>query len=227
MDTNFVYNATLIDRIDAILPQTQCRQCSFQGCRPYAQAMAKGEADINQCPPGGEQVILELARLLGQEPKPLNEAYGRHGPKTVVVIDELLCIGCTLCIQACPVDAILGAAKLMHTVITEECTGCNLCLAPCPVDCIHSIPAPQPLDTTLAKQKSAIARERHRWHLTRLEIRKKHETERKQQASPQKTTATANSRKAAIAAAVQRVQAKKIARAALAAQNAQKKSPAE
>jgi electron transport complex protein RnfB len=129
----------LVDRIDALLPQTQCGQCNFPGCRPYAEAISKDEADINQCPPGGEAGIRALADLLGREPKPLNPENGQETPKTVVVIDELRCIGCTLCIQACPVDAIVGAAKLMHTVIESECTGCDLCLPPCPVDCIDIV----------------------------------------------------------------------------------------
>ncbi|MDH5614155.1 MAG: RnfABCDGE type electron transport complex subunit B, partial [Gammaproteobacteria bacterium] len=116
-------------------------QCTYPGCRPYAEAMAKGEADINQCPPGGEQTIVALADLLGVDPKPLNPEMGEvKEEKTVVIIDEDICIGCTLCIQACPVDAILGAAKQMHTVIEEECTGCNLCIPPCPVECIYIVP---------------------------------------------------------------------------------------
>ena len=130
----------VVDQIDALLPQTQCGQCTYAGCRPYAEAMAAGEADINQCPPGGESTILALADLLGQDPKPLNPEHGEHSVKTVVVIDEQVCIGCTLCIQACPVDAILGAAKQMHTVISSECTGCDLCIPPCPVECIHVVP---------------------------------------------------------------------------------------
>ena len=129
----------VVDRIDALLPQTQCGQCNYPGCRPYAEAIAKGEADINQCAPGGENGIRLLADLLGREAKPLNPEYGEETPKTVVVIVEHKCIGCTLCIQACPVDAIVGAAKLMHTVIESECTGCNLCLPPCPVDCIDIV----------------------------------------------------------------------------------------
>lgn len=126
----------LVEKIDAILPQTQCGQCGYPGCKPYAEAIAKGEADINRCPPGGEDGVRRLAELLGVEPKPLGEGLV-HKPKSVAVIDENLCIGCTLCIQACPVDAIVGAAKQMHTVIPELCTGCELCVAPCPVDCIH------------------------------------------------------------------------------------------
>src|SRR5690606_37300326 len=126
----------MVDRIEAILPQTQCGQCNYPGCRPYAEAIASGEADINQCPPGGDAGIRQLAELLGREPKPLNAENGEEAPDTVALIDEARCIGCTKCIQACPVDAIIGAPKLMHTVIPELCTGCNLCVPPCPVDCI-------------------------------------------------------------------------------------------
>lgn len=127
----------IVDRIDALLPQTQCGQCSFAGCRPYAEAIAAGEADINRCPPGGESTLRALADLLDREPTPLEQ---EEKPPAVAVIDESRCIGCTLCIQACPVDAILGAAKHMHTVIRDECTGCELCLPPCPVDCIEMRP---------------------------------------------------------------------------------------
>jgi electron transport complex protein RnfB len=129
----------LVERIDALLPQTQCAQCGYPGCRPYAEAISREQADINQCPPGGDAGIRALADLLGREPKPLNPENGEEKPKTAVRIDELRCIGCTLCIQACPVDAIVGATKFMHTVIQSECTGCNLCLPPCPVDCIDII----------------------------------------------------------------------------------------
>jgi Na+-translocating ferredoxin:NAD+ oxidoreductase subunit B len=130
----------LIARIDAILPQTQCGQCGYPGCKPYATAIAAGEADINQCPPGGDAGARALADLMGVEYKPLNAEHGQEKPKAVAFIDEKTCIGCTLCIQACPVDAILGAAKHMHTIISSECTGCELCLAPCPVDCITMEP---------------------------------------------------------------------------------------
>jgi len=129
----------VVDQIDALLPQTQCGQCNFPGCRPYAQAIAGGEADINQCPPGGEAGVRALADLLGREAIPLNPDNGEEKPAVVAVIDEQVCIGCTLCIQACPVDAIIGAPKLMHTVIEAECTGCELCLPPCPVDCIDLV----------------------------------------------------------------------------------------
>ena len=129
----------VVDQIDAILPQTQCGQCNYPGCRPYAEAIASGEAPINQCPPGGDAGIRSLADLLGIEPMPLNPENGEQASPTVAVIDEQACIGCTLCIQACPVDAIVGATKLMHTVIEEECTGCDLCLPPCPVNCIAMV----------------------------------------------------------------------------------------
>ena len=135
----------MVERIDAILPQTQCGQCGYPGCRPYATAIAKGEADINLCPPGGEDGVKKLAELLGVEPKPLDETHGVTKPKSVAYIQEDLCIGCTLCIQACPVDAILGAAKQMHTIIAAECTGCELCVAPCPVDCISMVPLQEDL----------------------------------------------------------------------------------
>ena len=130
----------IIEKIDSILPQTQCGQCGYPGCKPYATAIANGEADINQCPPGGDDGIHKLADLLGVDFKPLNEEHGVPKPKSVAIIDEKTCIGCTLCIQACPVDAILGSAKHMHTIIEKECTGCELCLPPCPVDCIEMVP---------------------------------------------------------------------------------------
>ena len=128
--------STLVDRIDALLPQTQCTRCGYPACRPYAEAIAQGDADINQCPPGGAAGIATLAGLLGRAAKPLNPANGIEKPREVALILEEICIGCTKCILACPVDAIAGAAKMMHTVIVEECTGCELCIAPCPVDCI-------------------------------------------------------------------------------------------
>jgi len=137
----------VVDKIDALLPQTQCGQCTYPGCRPYAKAIADGEAHINQCPPGGETTMLALSELLGVEPEALQEEHADEPEKTVVYIDEQICIGCTLCIQACPVDAILGAAKQMHTIIEDECTGCDLCIPPCPVDCIHIKPVKTQADT--------------------------------------------------------------------------------
>ena len=126
----------LAARLHAALPQTQCTRCGYPDCAGYARAIAAGEAEINQCPPGGAEGIDRLAALTGRPPLPLNPANGTEGPRTVAVIDEAWCIGCTLCIDACPTDAILGSNKLMHTVIEPYCTGCELCVPVCPVDCI-------------------------------------------------------------------------------------------
>lgn len=131
-------------RIDALLPQTQCTRCGYPGCLPYAAAIARGEAEINQCPPGGSATIEALARLLGRAPLPLNPANGVESAPRIAWIDEARCIGCARCLPPCPVDAIVGAAKYLHTVIAERCTGCELCLAPCPVDCIEMRPGPAP-----------------------------------------------------------------------------------
>jgi len=128
----------VVDQIDNLLPQTQCGQCSYPGCRPYAEAIANGD-EINKCPPGGESTIHALAELLGRDFVALDEEHGEEKGKRVALIREAECIGCTKCIQACPVDAILGAAKQMHTVIADECTGCDLCIEPCPVDCIDMV----------------------------------------------------------------------------------------
>jgi len=170
----------LIDRIDAILPQTQCQQCGFTGCKPYATAVAEGRADINQCPPGDEEGIYQLAELLGVKPKPLNKAHGIPKPKATAFIDESTCIGCTFCIQACPVDAIVGAAKQMHTVITAACTGCELCIAPCPMDCIHMVAVQKAnsLDQHAKKKAANLARERYQFHLLRLAREKQEQAEK-------------------------------------------------
>lgn len=134
-------DAQLIERINDLLPQTQCRRCTFDGCKPYATAIARGEAGINQCPPGGEHTVAALAALLMREPGPVNPRFGVMPAQPAVAwIDEATCIGCTRCIQACPVDAIIGGSKFMHTVIADECTGCELCIPPCPVDCIEMRP---------------------------------------------------------------------------------------
>jgi|GEM_PF-228176 len=132
----------LVDEIDSWLPQTQCGRCGFEGCRPYAQAIAAGEA-VNKCPPGGQELINTLSDLLCEHPGPLDTRHGSFVPAQVAVIREAECIGCTKCIRACPVDAILGGPKLMHTVISDECTGCDLCLQPCPVDCIDLVSVEQ------------------------------------------------------------------------------------
>jgi electron transport complex protein RnfB len=153
--------AVLAARIDALLPQTQCTRCGYPTCRAYADAIAAGEADIDRCPPGGTDGVVALAGLLGVAAKPLDPAYGIEAPPIVAVIDEDVCIGCTKCIQACPVDAIVGAAKRMHTVIADECTGCELCLPPCPVDCIALIPvAAAPLSRTRVLERATAARAR-------------------------------------------------------------------
>lgn len=160
---------TLIDDINQLLPQTQCGQCGYPGCKPYAEAIAQGNAEINQCPPGGEEGIAELANLLGQTPKPLNPKFGSHKPRQVAIINEENCIGCVKCLAACPVDAIIGAAKFMHTVIASECTGCELCVEPCPVDCIDLIPlATQPTPEQKSAQK-LTAMHRHAARLFRNE----------------------------------------------------------
>lgn len=154
-------SAALSDAIDAVLPQTQCGLCGYRGCRPYAEAIAAGKAPFNRCPPGGDEVIAELAVLLGETAIPLDTALGHAIPPVVARIDEAACIGCTLCIVACPVDAIVGARKLMHTVITAECTGCALCLPPCPVDCIVIEPTGAARDRDLQRIAAPRLRERY------------------------------------------------------------------
>lgn len=158
----------IADDIDALLPQTQCTRCGYAGCRPYAEAIASGEAQINQCPPGGAATIESLASLLGRARLPLNPANGIEGPPTVAVIDEKRCIGCAKCLPPCPVDAIVGARRFIHTVIESLCTGCELCIAPCPVDCIVMVPlrgvAPSP----------SLNRERYAAHNERV-VRRAHE----------------------------------------------------
>jgi electron transport complex protein RnfB len=137
--------AELTARIDALLPQTQCTRCGYAGCSPYAAAIESGEAQINQCPPGGDATIRNLAHLLNRPVLALNPSNGAEAPPRVAFIDESRCIGCARCLTPCPVDAIVGAQKYMHTVLEDVCTGCELCLPPCPVDCIEMRPATQPL----------------------------------------------------------------------------------
>lgn len=160
----------LADQLEDLLPQTQCTKCGYPDCRAYAVAMASGEAGHNQCPPGGAEGVARLARVLGKPVIPQNPAHGPERPRPVALIDENLCIGCTLCIQACPVDAIVGAAKQMHTVLPELCTGCDLCVAPCPVDCIAMVdvtPGRTGWDAW-SQQQADAARARHASRQARL-----------------------------------------------------------
>ena len=185
----------LAERIDARLPQTQCRRCGYDGCRPYAEAIAAGEADIDRCPPGGDATLVALGALLGRTPPPLDTSRGVPGPLLVACIDEGACIGCTLCIAACPVDAIIGAQKRMHAVLASLCSGCELCVAPCPVDCIAMRPASRdwmPANAAAARERFAH-RERRRADATAAERRE----------------ADARKRDAAIAAAIARARARR------------------
>lgn len=154
--------------IDALLPQTQCTRCGYQGCLPYASAIAAGESGINRCPPGGDATIARLAALLGREPAPLAEECGPHARDVVAWIDAQICIGCVRCLPPCPVDAIIGAPRLLHTVVAAQCTGCELCLPACPVDCIHLVDRPA---EAMPAPDAAINRERYRRHETRLRRR--------------------------------------------------------
>lgn len=165
---------TLADRIEDLLPQTQCTKCGYPACRPYAEAIAAGNASYNQCPPGGAEGVARIAELLGKPVIPINPVHGLERERPVAVIDESACIGCTLCIQACPVDAIVGAAKQMHTVIASLCTGCDLCVPPCPVDCID-MQAATPGRTGWAAWSQAdadAARARHDARTLRLQREK-------------------------------------------------------
>ncbi len=202
-----------IKAIDEWLPQTQCTQCTYPRCHDYAVALADGEADINQCPPGGNVTVKGLAALLDKPAKPVDPKFGVHKPKQVAVIDEDICIGCVMCIKACPTDAIIGAAKVMHTVIERDCTGCELCLEPCPVDCIDMIdqvqtteddwrwPDYSPLATTRARVQTEQKIEREANRKFDKSSMKKLKELRKEKGSEQI--------KNDIAAALARVQARK------------------
>jgi len=226
-----VEDIPLVDRIDAILPQTQCGKCGYPGCRPYAEAIASGEADINKCPPGEEEGIRELADLLGVEFKPFGEDVVLK-PLSVAFIDENLCIGCTLCLQACPVDAISGASKQMHTIIALLCTGCELCVAPCPVDCISMLQLPQ----TTQSGKSArdkkhaaakAAREHYQFRLKRIERDKREKAGKlaqKEKAAAKSVAAPEADAQALIQAAVERAKAQA---AAVKPQNTGQLTPAQ
>jgi electron transport complex protein RnfB len=200
------------EAIDAWLPQTQCTRCGYPRCRAYAEAIAAGSADINQCPPGAEVTIAALARLLGTAPKPLNPAFGPHTPRQRAVIDEPACIGCRKCLDVCPVDAIVGARKLMHTVLDAECNGCALCLPACPVDCITLVPALLPA-TTDSPWPDYTRTEVQRWCL-RTEVRlarlkKKIKAPRAVKSASAPATGERERMRAEIRAAVARVRARK------------------
>ncbi|MDD4914680.1 MAG: RnfABCDGE type electron transport complex subunit B [Methylococcales bacterium] len=162
----------LVLQIDALLPQTQCGKCGYQGCLPYAQAISRNQADINQCPPGGEQGVAKLAALLGVAVRPLDPAFGVERPRLVAVINEADCIGCAKCLPPCPVDAILGASRLMHTVISGQCTGCELCIAPCPANCISMEIAILPVWRTVDAEQSRQRYWARNQRLVRLEAEK-------------------------------------------------------
>lgn len=168
------------DAIDALLPQTQCTRCGYPDCRSYAEAIACGESEINRCPPGGAEGVVRLAGLTGRPALPLDPACGREGPRQLAVIDEDWCIGCTLCIKACPVDAIIGANKQMHTVVDPLCTGCELCVPVCPVDCISLVDATPGRSGWQAwsRPEADEARRRHAWHRLRVERDKQENDER-------------------------------------------------
>lgn len=167
-------NLSLADQIENLLPQTQCSKCGYPACRPYAEAIADGSAGYNQCPPGGSQGIVRLAHLLGKPVIPLNPVNGVERTRACAVIDEQACIGCTLCIQACPVDAIIGAAKQMHTIMADACTGCDLCVAPCPVDCITmaEVTPDQTGWDAWSQEQADAARHRHDFRTMRLQREK-------------------------------------------------------
>jgi electron transport complex protein RnfB len=200
--------------IDALLPQTQCTRCGYAGCAPYAEAIVRGEACINRCPPGGEATITALAALTGHPAQPLDPGCGAHGPLLVAAIDESRCIGCTLCIAACPVDAIVGAPKRMHAVLPSLCSGCELCVPPCPVDCIVLAPAAKSWTAPDAR----AARERH--GLRNARLARAERISSRMRASPTPAPDAADearaqaSRHDAIAAALARARARRAARPA-------------
>lgn len=199
------FEQPLVEQIDAVLPQTQCGQCGYAGCRPYAEAIAARRADINQCPPGGDDVARDLAGLLGVSFKPLNPAFGICKPPAIAVIDEAVCIGCTLCIQACPVDAIVGAAKLMHTVVAAQCTGCELCVPPCPVDCIRMVATGQAL--TREEGRAAAGRARRRF-LARNERLKREREEQAARLAASREENAGDRKRATIQKAIARARAR-------------------
>ena len=216
---------SLVGQIDAVLPQTQCTQCDFDGCKPYAEAIAAGEAEINQCPPGGQDGINALAELLGHKALPLNEAHGETKPRRIAVVDEKVCIGCTLCIKVCPVDAFVGSSKVMTQVIAEECTGCDLCLPVCPVDCIDMVESKSIEERASTKQNESLNnrqvqerairdnwRSRFEFHQLRIERNKQERDEllKSKMIALKEKMAKDKSQKEKIDAAISRVNASKV-----------------
>ncbi len=197
------FDPSLAERVDAALPQTQCRRCGHDGCRPYAWAVAEGEA-INRCPPGGDALIATLATITGRAAMALDRACGEQVPYAVARIDEDWCIGCTLCIEACPVDAIVGAAKRMHTVLPAICTGCELCVAPCPVDCIAMVPAGR----RWSPEDARAARARHDARTRRLAARG-HDARKEEASLPATIDSARAQRQRAVAAAIARARARR------------------
>jgi electron transport complex protein RnfB len=194
-----------VERVDALLPQTQCTRCGYPDCRSYAVAVVEDGVAVNRCPPGGRETVVRLAALTGQPAEALDPGCGQASPRRVAVVDEAWCIGCTLCLQACPVDAIIGAARRMHTVVEAWCTGCELCVAPCPVDCIV-LEAPRSGPTTPTAwlaERAAASRQRYRERQARLAAVGRVAMRRR---------AARSERRAAIAAAVARVRARRATR---------------
>jgi Na+-translocating ferredoxin:NAD+ oxidoreductase subunit B len=203
-------------QLDTLLPQTQCTRCGYPACRPYANAIAHGHADIDQCPPGGQAGVDALAGFLGRASKPLNPLFGIEAPASVALIDEDVCIGCTKCIQACPVDAIVGAAKRMHTIIASECTGCELCIPPCPVDCIEMVAtARQPLPRAAILERAAHARMRFEDRNRRLETVDREKNLRRNAAPRRNAVNSAPISRNAVLEAIARGKAKRASRAGL------------
>ena len=208
-------NTVLVEHVDALLPQTQCTQCGYGGCGPYAEAIASGRADINRCPPGGKAVIRKLAALLHRPYRALDPTCGVEKARHVAFIDEAQCIGCTLCIQACPVDAILGAPRQMHTVLSELCSGCELCVAPCPVDCI-AMQAAAGAHAVWDAGRAHAARARFEARKLRLALQEAERNRRPSGNAAEKPSTAEPDKHAAIQAAIGRARARRASAASAA-----------